>query len=98
MPCRDIAPRRNARRPAPGGEPGRGDVSWWVERTSVERRRLADDVVGRRVPSGQGNVEAQGRGASAFHIFDGGTPKKVTERPPPRGGSDARVPDPVTPR
>jgi hypothetical protein len=57
MPCRDIAPRRNARRPAPDGEPGRGDVSWWVEHTSVCRRRLADDVVGRRVPSGQAVVD-----------------------------------------
>ena len=47
MPCRDIAPRRKGRRPAPSEEPGRG-VRWVAERTSVRRRRMADERAGRK--------------------------------------------------
>src|SRR5688572_2884223 len=80
-----------------GCPPGRGSSIDAHVPPVVDRPRVPTGQTA-RLTNAKRNVEAQGRGASAFHIFDGGTPKKVTERPPPRGGSDARVPDPVTPR
>lgn len=51
-----------------------------------------------RLTNAERNVGAQGRGASAFHIFDGGIPKKVTEPRPTGAGSDACAWGPVTRR
>src|SRR5688572_6913299 len=90
------------------GAPACGDDGWptvfRVGRGSSIDAHEPPVVDRPRVPTGQAarltnakrNVGAQGRGASAFHIFDGGIPKKVTEPPPTGAGSDACVWDPVT--